>query len=85
MDKSKLKLIIDKYKSAESEISELDSKYGICIYNARNENFFNKYNDIIFRLIEDIVGYENKCLIEEYIFEQTDMTFDELCNILGYE
>ena len=28
-------------------------------------------------------GYDGKNLIEDYIFEQTDMTFDELCEKLN--
>lgn len=83
MTKKDLENIICKYNSAESEVVELDSRFGICLYNSSSENFYNKYNYVIFRLLEHMFGYDGKILIEDYIFEQTDMTFDKLCEKLN--
>lgn len=82
MTKKELETIICKYNSAESDILEMDARFGICVYNSQTENFFNKYNYVIFKLFEHLFGYEGRELIEDYIFEQTDMTFDELCETL---
>lgn len=82
MTKQQLKDIIDKYQTADDEVSQLDRLYGICIYNAYSENFFNKYNWIIFKLLEYQFGAKNIEMIENYIFKQVDMTFDELCEAL---
>ena len=82
MTKDELKNIIEKYKNAENDIIELDDKFGVRIWNSKNENFYNKYNYIIFKLLENIYGLEKEQLLEEYIFEQIEMTFDELYNYL---
>lgn len=82
MTKDELKNIIEKYKNAENDIMELDDKFGMRIWNSKNENFYNKYNYIIFKLLESIYGLEKEQLLEEYIFEQIEMTFDELYNYL---
>lgn len=83
MNQTKLKKIIDKYRAAEDEIIKLDSTFGICLYNSKNENFYNKYNFIIHKLFEAFFGFENTELLEDYIFENTDITFEELCKILN--
>lgn len=83
MNKAKLKKIIDKYRAAEEEIIRLDSTFGICLYNSKNENFYNKYNYVIFKLFDALFGAENREIIEDYIFEQTDITFEELCKALN--
>ena len=86
MTREELRNIVEKYKEAENQVSEMDSKYGICIWNSRQENFYNKYNYVIFKLLEEIYGIEKEQLLEEYIFEQTvGMTFDELYNYLENE
>lgn len=86
MVKEELRKIVEKYKEAENQVSEMNSKYGICIWNSQQENFYNKYNYVIFKLLEEIYGVEKEQLLEEYIFEQTvGMTFDELYNYLENE
>lgn len=82
MNKDELKNIIEKYKNAELDVQELDGKFGICIWNSKRENFYNKYNYIIFKLLENIYGTEKEQLLEEYIFDQIEMTFDDLYNYL---
>jgi len=82
MSKDELKNIIEKYKEVEDDISKLDDEFGICIWNSKKENFYNKYNYIIFKLLENIYGSEKEQLIEEYIFDQIEMTFDDLYNYL---
>ena len=83
MTKKDLENIICKYNSAESEVVELDARFGICLYNSSNENFYNKYNYVIFKLFEHMFGNEGRELIEEYLFEVTNLTFDELCEKLN--
>ena len=83
MTKKELENLIIKYNSAESDIIEMNARFGICVYNSEDENFYNKYNYIIFKLFEYLFGENGKELIETYIFEVTDMTFDELCEKLN--
>lgn len=83
MTKKELENLICKYNSAESDIIEINARFGICVYNSQNENFINKYNYVIFKLFEHLFGNDGREMIEEYIFEQTDMTFDELCTKLN--
>lgn len=82
MSKDELKNIIEKYREVEDDISKLDDKFGICIWNSKKENFYNKYNYIIFKLLENIYTPEKRELLEEYIFDQVEMTFDDLYNYL---
>lgn len=83
MKKELLNKIIEKYKEAEDQITKLDNEFGVCLWNSYNENFYNKYNYIIFKLFEEIYTPEKRELLEEYIFEQIDqMTFDELYEYL---
>lgn len=84
MTREELCKIIEKYKEAEAQISELDSKYGVSVWNSRKENFYNKYNYIIFKLFEEIYGLEKEQLLEEYMIDQIEnLTFDELYNYLN--
>lgn len=83
MTKIELKTLCDKYKFAESQISDLDRTYGICLWNSNKPNFYNEYNYIIFKLLEEIFGEQNRMLIEEYLFDQSSMTFDELWDIIN--
>jgi hypothetical protein len=83
MTKEQLKEIIDKYISAEAEVMDLDSKFGIQIWNSRNENFYNRFNFVIFKLFEHIFTPEGIALLEDYIFEQTNITYDELWDTLS--
>lgn len=82
MNKDELKNIIEKYREIEDDVSKLDDEFGICIWNSKKENFYNKYNYIIFKLLENIYTPEKRELLEEYIFEQVEMTFDDLYNYL---
>lgn len=82
MNKDELKNIIEKYIEAENDISKLYDEFGICVWNSKKENFYNKYNYIIFKLLENIYTPEKKELLEEYIFNQVEMTFDDLYDYL---
>jgi len=87
MTKNELQNIIELYKKAESQVQDLDSAFGVNIWNSTNENFYNIYNKIIFKLFESIYGLEKEQLLEEYIFEQiSNFTFEDLYNYLeNYE
>lgn len=83
MKKDELNKLIELYKKAESQVQDLDSAFGVNIWNSRNENFYNIYNKIIFKLFEHIYGVEKEQLLEEYIFKQIEnFTFDDLYNYL---
>ena len=83
MLKENLKKILDCYKKAEKSVTKLDEDYGIRIWDAKNENFYNQYNCIIFSLFQELFGEENRYLIEDYLFEQKDISFDDLYKILN--
>ena len=83
MTRKELELLIGKYNSAESDIIDMNARFGICIYNSEDENFYNKYNYVIFKLFEHIFGDEGRELIEDYIFGSIDIEFNELCEKLN--
>lgn len=83
MTKKELENLIIKYNSAESDIIDMNARFGICVYNSEDENFYNKYNYVIFKLFKHFFGENGRELIEDYIFKETDMTFDELCEKLN--
>ena len=83
MLKENLKKILDCYKKAEKSVTKLDEDYGIRIWDAKNANFYNQYNYIIFSLFQELFGEENRYLIEDYLFEQKDISFDDLYKILN--
>jgi hypothetical protein len=83
MTKDELQKHINLYRDTEYLVSELNSKYGINIQDSKNPNFYNNYNLIIHNLLVSIFGDLNVDLLEEYIFDQTNISFDELCQKLG--
>lgn len=85
MTKEELKKILDSYQAAETEVMKLDSEFGICLYNSRDENFYNRYNYVIRKLFEEIYGSEKTDLIESYIFDEIDLSFDNLFKMLNNE
>ena len=44
MNRKELENLIVKYRSAESDIMDMNARFGICVYNSSEENFYNKYN-----------------------------------------
>ena len=81
MIKETLKTIVDKYKEAERQVDQLD-ELGVCIWNSKKENFYNKYNYIICELFNEIYGPEKGSLVEDYILDETTLTFDEFYDYL---
>jgi hypothetical protein len=83
MTRDELKQHIALYKKTENDVFELENKFGIRIWDSKEPNFYNNYNLIIHRLLADIFGETKSELIEDYIFEQVDISFDELCEYLN--
>lgn len=82
MKKQKLKIILDTYREAENQIRLLDMNFGICLYNSNKESFYHDYNYIIRKLFEQIFTNEQCDLIETFLFEECDLTFEGLCDRL---
>ena len=82
MKKDELKNLIERYQFAEQQISKLDREFGICLWNSQKSNFYNEYNYIISKLLKEIFKEKSEVL-EEYLFDQTSMTFDELYDYLN--
>jgi len=82
MTKQQLLKNIELYKETEKSIFKLDTEFGINIWDSANPNFYNNYNLIIHNLWIEIFGESNTELLENFVFEQTDMSFDELCENL---
>lgn len=82
MTKQQLLKNIELYKETEESIFKLDTEFGINIWNSANPNFYNNYNLIIHNLWIEIFGENNTELLENFVFEQIDISFDELCEIL---
>ena len=85
MKKDELREYIKLYRSAEKEITDLDDIYGVRIWDARKPNFYNTYNLLLRKLLIIIFGEENTDLIEDFIFEQTSLTFDQIYDIITNE
>lgn len=82
MTRDELQKHIELYRNTEDIVFELDEKYGINIWNSKNPNIYNSYNLLIHNLLVQIFGEDNTELIENYIFEETNLTFEQLCEIL---
>lgn len=82
MTRDELQKYIKLYRNTEDTVFELDEKYGINIWNSKNPNIYNNYNLLIHNLLVQIFGEDNTELIESYIFEETNLTFEQLCEIL---
>lgn len=82
MTRDELQKHIELYRNTEDVVFELDEKYGINIWNSRNPNIYNNYNLLIHNLLVQIFGEENTELIESYIFEESELTFEQLCETL---
>jgi len=83
MTRDELEKHIKLYKNTEDTVFELDEKYGINIWGSPNPNIYNNYNLLIHNLLVDIFGDEKTDLIESYIFEEMDITFEQLCEKLN--
>ena len=82
MKKQELKTILDTYREAENQVRLLDMDFGICLYNSNKESFYHNYNYIIRKLFEQIFTNEQCDLIETFLFEECDLTFEGLCDRL---
>lgn len=82
MTRDELQKHIELYRNTEDIVFELDEKYGINIWNSRNPNIYNNYNLLIHNLLVQIFGEKNTELIESYIFEESELTFEQLCETL---
>lgn len=85
MNKEQLRKHIELYKQTEKSVLELDTKFGINIWDSKKPNFYNNYNLLIHNLLVDIFGDKKVDILEEYIFEQNYLVFDELCEILNID
>lgn len=83
--KNEFKKILDSYQTAENQVMQLDSEFGITLYNSSDENFYNRYNYVIRKLFENLFGDIKADLIESYIFDETDLTFDKLWELITNE
>lgn len=82
MNRDALKKHIELYRKTEDIIRVLDSDYGINIWDSTRPNFYNNYNLLIHNLLVEIFGETKVETLEDYLFEQTDISFDKLCEIL---
>lgn len=83
MTRDELQKHINLYRNTEYLVLELKNKYGIDIQNSSTPNIYNNYNLLIHNLLVSIFGDLNVDLIEEYIFNQIDISFEELCKKLN--
>ncbi len=82
MNKQRLLEHIKLYRDTENIIHTLDTEYGIQVWDSLKPNFYNNYNLIIHKLLVDIFGEDETTLLEDYIFGESRITFEELCKIL---
>lgn len=82
MTKKELKILLDKCVESHNDVMNLNKTFGINIFMSTKENFYNKYNYVIYKLFEHIFGDFGRELIEEYVFDD-GITFVELCEKLN--
>lgn len=82
MTKKELKILLDKCVESHNDVMNLNKTFGINIFMSMKENFYNKYNYVIYKLFEHIFGDFGRELIEEYVFDD-GITFVELCEKLN--
>ncbi|HBF67835.1 MAG TPA: hypothetical protein DDW20_00725 [Firmicutes bacterium] len=85
MTKEEFKNYIIRYVNTEKTIQELKNKYGVDLTNSKFSNFYNEYNYLLHKLLSSLFGETKAFLIEDYCFEQTDLSFSELCKLLNIE
>lgn len=83
MTKKELENHIKLYRETQNMVLDLDREFGVCVWDSQKSNFYNNLCLIIHDLLVSIFGDKKVDLLEEYIFEQNDMSFDELCNLLN--
>lgn len=83
MNKKQFKDILEQYIKAEQEVYSLDYDHGIIIYDTDVNNFYHAFRNIIFTLFEAVFGQDGRGQIEYYLFQENDMSFDELCKKLN--
>jgi len=81
--KEQFKNLIDRYVQGNNKVAKI-ATLGIDIWSAE-KSFYNDYNYVIFRLFAYLFGEKNGQMIEEYIFEQINIPFDELWEIVSKE
>jgi hypothetical protein len=82
MTKKELKILLDKCVESHNDVMNLNKTFGINMFMSTKENFYNKYNYVIYKLFEHIFGDFGRELIEEYVFDD-GITFVELCEKLN--
>ena len=82
MTKKELKILLDKCVESHNDVMNLNRTFGINMFMSTKENFYNKYNYVIYKLFEHIFGDFGRELIEEYVFDE-GITFVELCEKLN--
>lgn len=78
MTKQELKDYIELYRKTEQQITDLDDKYGIRIWDSAEPNFYNNYNLLLHKLLLQIFGTVKTNLLEDYIFNSIEITEDDL-------
>jgi len=81
MTKEEFLLILRAYQNSE-EIKERLSVVGVDI-DSQECSYYSNVNYVIFKLIGHIFGEKNQELIEEYLFKQTDISFNDLWEIIS--
>ena len=82
MTRKELKVLLDKCVEAHNETMDLHKNFGVSFHMSTKENFYNKYNYVIYKLFGHIFGDFGQELIEEYVFDD-GITFTELCEKLN--
>lgn len=82
MTKKELKILLDKCVESHNDVMNLNKTFGINMFMSTKENFYNKYNYVIYKLFEHMFGDFGRELIEEYVFDD-GITFVELCEKLN--
>jgi len=76
MTKENFKKILDRYKKADETVNKLNA-LGVDIWS-KEGSIYDDFNYIIFKLMGEVFGECNNEIIEDFLFNQTNITFDEL-------
>ena len=81
MNKKQLENYIVLYNNVEKEYKKFkESHFQVAL---QTNKFYESYNYIIHKLLEYEFGYNNTDLLEHYIWNQIELSFDELCKKLN--
>lgn len=78
VNKDEIKALLENWRKVDNTIIELDTKYGINLWDSYVDNFYSQYNKIIRTFLDLLFNPETADIMEDWTFSETPCDFDEL-------